>query len=145
MEKIGFRVDETITVKGPFERLANMEVIQAEGGIVSQEQKYCGLVRIDGQEDLCLPGESDRQCRGDSLREEARGLIALGELAKFSPNAHEGFVLLTSIPDLPKGATHWTIEGIRSYVEQQLDGYRIESEGSRWQALKKQRIQCQGM
>lgn len=140
MQKIGFLAKAkpaTVTVVGPFERPHNIDAVFANATIDNQGVPDHWPVFIDFLDDRRLPGQSlDNYDHGDDEREEARGLMALWVVTT-GKTVKRGARCFVEIPQPAGSSTQWTIEEIRSYMQQELPDYTIECGRSHWQARLK--------
>ena len=145
MDKIGFHVDRTITMKEDFFRPANMDVRLSWAEIEVLVRMYQVNVTIDGLlEDLRLPGiETHHGKAADPDRQKARQWMALCELVRcptgdFEKRSADSPEIDVSIPPAPGWDGMWTIEKLWDHVRRELADYDLrEWTSGLWQALSK--------
>jgi hypothetical protein len=144
MARLGFHVDRTITIEGPFERHPHyVDVKGAQATVETQGTTHRVAVLISGQSELAFVGSGENGRPTDEEREEARALFAIIELAQRStedfkrPEPH----LLASVRvEVPRGPDSgpssyremWSVPSIRKH--EHLRGFTVNRDGSRWVA-----------
>lgn len=143
MARLGFHVDRTITIEGPFDRHPHyVDVKGAQATVETQGLTHRVAVLISGQSELAFVGSGENGRPTDEECEEARALFAIVDLAQRStedfkrPEPH----LLASIqvevpPGLDSGTGYrgmWSIESIRKH--ERLRDYTVSRRGLWWTA-----------
>lgn len=140
--KIGFRVDRTVIVEGPFRPHDKMDAVWAPATVETQGVKCRVAVMIAGPAELGFCGPDVDSRMPDDQREEARALFALGELAQRPVRDFERpeprmlpeiRITVGPGPDSgPRAREMWTIQSIRKHPA--LQAYTVTCDGSTWTA-----------
>ncbi len=145
MSKLGFDVDRTITIEGPFQSHRDKDAKWVQATVETQGITYRVAVWLTGQVQLAFVGSGKGGGPTEEELEEARARCAIIELAQRPTNEFERpepHLLPDIRVEVPPGPDSgpgyrgmWSLPSIKKH--ESLRGYNVTREGSTWTAKPK--------